>query len=364
MAKMAVVDYIVVGQGISGSCLACELMRRGKKIAIFDGGWMGAACLVAAGVINPITGKRLVKSWRSADAHPYAKLFYGGLEAALGERFFRQRKILQLCRSEQERELWLSRLSQAEYSGYIEESLPAGHFEGLNDACGSYVVGKSAWVEAPALMGAFRKFFKAERVLVEEEFCAQNLDRSGNFLRYADIEAGAVVFCEGWRALENPFFSWLPWRPAKGEILEIEAGAHLPEYVVHRGNWIMKFGRGRFRIGSTWDRENLNDKPTERGRDSLLGVIPNILPGCSDFRVVGHSAGVRPCTATTRPHLGRHPQDGRLLCFNGFGSKGYALSPYFARHFADFLEGKTELDKEADLSRHVGKFFRPKFGAL
>ena len=80
--------------------------------------------------------------------------------------------------------------------------------------------------------------------------------------------------------------------------------------------------------------------------------------------MVGHSAGVRPCTATTRPHLGRHPQDGRLLCFNGFGSKGYALSPYFARHFADFLEGKTELDKEADLSRHVGKFFRPRLWAL
>ena len=57
--------FIVVGQGIAGSCLALELADRGARVEIVDDGWESAACLVAAGVINPITGKRLVKSWRS-----------------------------------------------------------------------------------------------------------------------------------------------------------------------------------------------------------------------------------------------------------------------------------------------------------
>ena len=119
----------------------------------------------------------------------------------------------------------------------------------------------------------------------------------------------------------------------------------------------MKCGDRQFRIGSTWDRENLNSVPTPDARAELLAAAPKIFRGEHTFEVVCHEAGVRPCTATTRPHLGKHPKDGRLLSFNGFGSKGYALSPYFAKHFCDWLEGGTELDKEADLSRHIKKFF-------
>ena len=86
--------FIVVGQGIAGSCLALELADRGARVEIVDDGGGSAACLVAAGVINPITGKRLVKSWRSSVAHPRAREFYRSLEARLGKRFFHDRKIL------------------------------------------------------------------------------------------------------------------------------------------------------------------------------------------------------------------------------------------------------------------------------
>ena len=116
---MDMLDYIVVGQGIAGSCLGFELLERGYKIRIFDDSWRDAACLVAAGVVNPITGKRLVKSWRSAVAHPYAKKFYRNLERELGAEFFHDRKILQLCRSPEEQNLWLERSSLPEYAEFI-----------------------------------------------------------------------------------------------------------------------------------------------------------------------------------------------------------------------------------------------------
>ena len=355
---MDALDFIVVGQGIAGSCAAYELMRRGLKVAIIDDSWRSAACVVAAGVINPITGKRLVKSWRSELAHPFAMDFYSRLEGELGAKFYHTRKILQLCRSDEECALWRSRLENPDYSEYVEASLPPGSFPGLNDSRGSHLIGRSAWVEAPAVMEAFRKFFVRRRALVEERFDFSRLALEGALVRYKNLAARKIVFAEGWRAAENPFFSWLPWRPAKGEILEIESGAELPEYVVHRGNWIMKCARGRFRIGSTWDRENLNSIPTRAAREELESAVKNILPACRDAKVVGHQAGVRPCTATTRPHIGEYPADSRLLCFNGFGSKGYALSPYFARRFADSLCGNCPPDSEADLSRHVRKFFR------
>jgi glycine/D-amino acid oxidase-like deaminating enzyme len=120
----------------------------------------------------------------------------------------------------------------------------------------------------------------------------------------------------------------------------------------------MKCAENEFRIGSTWDRENLNDIPTDNAKKELLSAIPSIVMQNEDFEIVRHSAGVRPCTATTRPHLGVHPKFKQLFSFNGFGSKGYALSPYFAREFADYLDGLKPIDSEADLKRHIKKFYR------
>lgn len=119
----------------------------------------------------------------------------------------------------------------------------------------------------------------------------------------------------------------------------------------------MKCAEDQFRIGSTWDREHLDTVPTAAARAELLSAVGGILTNAGELRVVNHSAGVRPCTATTRPHLGKHPKFGALYSFNGFGSKGYALSPYFAEEFVGYLEEGKSLDSEADIGRHVRRFF-------
>ena len=52
-------EILIVGQGLAGTLLAFELERAGVSFAIADAGHEGAASSVAAGVINPITGRRL-----------------------------------------------------------------------------------------------------------------------------------------------------------------------------------------------------------------------------------------------------------------------------------------------------------------
>lgn len=354
---MRVADFVVVGQGIAGSCLALELADRGARVEIVDDGWESAACLVAAGVINPITGKRLVRSWRSSVAHPRAREFYRSLEGRFGRKFFHGRKILQLCKSPEEAELWRARAEDPEYAGFISGPLAPGSFGGLNDAFGSRFVGRSAWVEPPAVMSAFRDWFLSRGMLRTEKFDFSRLDMRAR--SYGGLKFKKIIFCEGWRARDNPYFSWLPGRPAKGEILELKSPEPLPEHIIHRGIWIMKTGGGSFRMGSTWEREKLDCSPTDAAAEELLGALPGVFGRKIAVEVAGRAAGIRPCTATTRPHLGAHPSDGAVLSFNGFGSKGFALSPYFARHFADWIFGESALDPEADLSRHVKKFWRP-----
>lgn len=57
-------DYIIVGQGLAGSLIALNLLRRGKSVRVIDDGHKHAASKVAAGLINPITGRRHVLTWR------------------------------------------------------------------------------------------------------------------------------------------------------------------------------------------------------------------------------------------------------------------------------------------------------------
>ena len=357
-SKMRNVDYIILGQGIAGSNLSYELLKCGKEIVIFDNNWQDSACLVAAGVINPITGQRLVKSWRSALAHPYAKEFYKNLENKLSAHFFHDRKILQLCKSPEEHELWQRRNEDTQYADFIGEGSLSSGFSTLNDKFGYHFIERSAWVEPASIMPAFAKFFHEKDVLKNEEFDYSKLKVFADCVEYGGIRAKGIIFCEGWQVVKNPYFSWLPYRPAKGEILQIKAQVDIPEYIIHRGNWVMKCGADEFRIGSTWDRENLDSVPTESARTELLKAVDSVILKHSRLEITRHSAGVRPCTATTRPHLGAHPKFLNVFSFNGFGSKGYALSPYFAKQFVDYLDGKSQLDSEADLKRHIRKFFR------
>lgn len=358
---MKSVDYIIVGQGIAGSNLAYELLKRNKQIVIFDPLWADAACLVAAGVINPITGQRLVKSWRSELAHPYAKTFYSRLEKSINAKFFHDRKILQLCKSSEEHQLWEKRKLDESYAEFIGEGSFSSAFSSLNDNYGYHFIERSAWVEPSVIMPAFADYFKQRRILIDEFFDYSKLSifSDADYVVYKDIQARAVIFCEGWQAINNPYFSWLPYRCAKGEILQIQADCDIPEHIIHRGNWIMKCSPNEFRIGSTWDRENLNSIPTELAKTELVKAVDNILISPKNIRIVKHSAGVRPCTATTRPHLGQHPNFKQLYSFNGFGSKGYALSPYFASEFVEYLETGKSLDSEANLARHIKRFFKP-----
>ena len=313
---------------------------------------------MAAGVLNPITGKRLAKSWRSDVALPCAKKFYASLQKKLGAKFFCERKILQLCKSPEEAELWHGRKEDPAYCGFLSQYNPPSTVKNLNDNFGSFFINFAAWVEAPRAMEALKKYFLSLGVLKLEKFDYSRLKIGADFVEYQNLRAKKIVFCEGWKAVENPYFNWLPYRPARGEILGVKIEGGVSEHIIHREKWLMRCGQNLYRNGSTWDRINFrNNAPTLEARAELERALPQIL-GHGNFEIFEQQSGVRPCTATTRPHLGAHPKFKNLYSFNGFGSKGYALTPYFANHFSQYLLGEIPLDKEADLARHIRKFYK------
>ncbi|MBK9401089.1 MAG: hypothetical protein IPN36_09585 [Bacteroidetes bacterium] len=58
-------DYILRGQGIAGSLLAWFLLQAGKRVLVVDPVRKNTCSKIAAGLIHPVTGRRIVKSWNA-----------------------------------------------------------------------------------------------------------------------------------------------------------------------------------------------------------------------------------------------------------------------------------------------------------
>lgn len=56
------VDYLIIGQGICGTMLSWNLFREGKKVLVIDDGNEHTPSRAAAGIINPVTGRRYAYS--------------------------------------------------------------------------------------------------------------------------------------------------------------------------------------------------------------------------------------------------------------------------------------------------------------
>lgn len=61
------VDYIIIGQGISGTWLSYYLLKENKTILVFDKQHLQSASNVASGLINPVTGRRVVITWMAEE---------------------------------------------------------------------------------------------------------------------------------------------------------------------------------------------------------------------------------------------------------------------------------------------------------
>jgi glycine/D-amino acid oxidase-like deaminating enzyme len=112
------IDYLIIGQGLAGSLLAWELIQRGCTVVIVDNGRENAS-QVAAGLINPVTGMRFVKSVEVDHLLPMAKQYYSHLAAIFQQDFYIEKTMLRLFRSDKELTHGLKRLNDPGYHDYL-----------------------------------------------------------------------------------------------------------------------------------------------------------------------------------------------------------------------------------------------------
>ena len=139
----------------------------------------------------------------------------------------------------------------------------------------------------------------------------------------------------------------MPFNLAKGEILTVRIPELNSEKILMSGGYLLPIGNDIYKLGSTYDWDDLSPEPTETGYKTLISKLKNITD--LHFEVIDHEAGVRPAVKQRRPFLGRSKIHEKMYILNGLGTKGVILAPYFARQLTEYiLEGKP-IDKEADV---------------
>ena len=93
-----------------------------------------------------------------------------------------------------------------------------------------------------------------------------------------------------------------------------------------------------------------NDLPNEATKELIINELNSTIS--LPFEVVAHRAAVRPTVKDRRPFIGcASQQQPNVYIFNGFGTKGASLVPFWASHFVAHLLHHTPIDKEVDVKR-------------
>lgn len=341
-------DLLIVGQGLAGTFAALEGLRRGLSVRVVDAGPADCASRVGAGLYTPVTGKRFALTWRAAELLPFARRRYAELEAETGARFHRALPTLRLLDGPDEVAGWQRRGQRPEVAAFTREP-HAGELDPFPVAppAAAAVVDGSGWVDLRAFLDLFRRRFASIGILTADRFRWEEAHETAAGVVWRRARFGHVVLCEGFRGAENPLLARLPFRNARGDVLEVEIPGFPETHVVNRGIFILPIGHGRFRVGATFDWARLEPRGFDDGRAELETRLRSFLR--APFTVVEHLGGVRPVCVRTRPVLGLLPGHPRVGVINGFGAKGVLYAPFFAFHFFQTILANHALDFEIDV---------------
>jgi glycine/D-amino acid oxidase-like deaminating enzyme len=342
------VDVIVIGQGISGTFLSYYLQQAGRSFIIIDQQKPSTASKTAAGIINPVTGRRIVNTWMIDELLPFAKKAYDQLESETGINCLSEKNIVDFFPAPQMRNAFLDRMATDDHYLHMPEDENAwrDHF---NYDFGFGVISPSYLIDVTALLSFFREKFIREQVLRESHFDLRDLVILDSGIRYQDIGAAKIIFCDGIQSVSNPYFQNLPFAPNKGEALIASIKGFPANHVFKRGMSIVPWKNDLFWIGSSYEWEFQDEGPSPGFRAQAESILRNWLK--ADFMIMDHLAAIRPATLERRPFVGFHPGFKNLGLLNGMGTKGCSLAPFFAKQMVDHLVHGIPIQREANLER-------------
>lgn len=322
------VDFIIVGQGLAGTLLASKLEDLSKTFIIFDERNPLSASLQAAGIINPVTGRRFVKSWNYDQLEKTFLKEYQIIEYKIQHKLLYDHEIY-LCLSSIKEENDL--LAQSNDYKYEDKLKFIGKVNELNERSYKSVYSIQGYrLYVNHLCKLFRNQWLSQNKLIDQKFDYTSLRiEKTNFL-YKEIQAQFVVFCEGAFANQNPFFLDNGVIPNKGQYLIIDIDHWYNEASIKDKIIISRFQDHQW-AGATYEWSFEHTDPTNDGKLELTKQIDKII--ANTYQIKKHAVGLRPTTKDRRPIMIQHQQINNMWMMNGLGTKGSSIAPFLVNEF-------------------------------
>ncbi|ELR72256.1 hypothetical protein C900_01810 [Fulvivirga imtechensis AK7] len=347
-------DYIVVGQGLAGSALSYQILKAGKRVLVIDDNRPVTSSKVAAGLYNPVTGRKMVKTWKADTLFPYLISFYKELEELCGDQFLIERSIYRPFLSMEEQNEWMGKSASEEFEHFITKVHHRSQYAFSTDDYGGIELNMSGYLDIPRYLKAYRSYLESKKIMLSAKFDHKLLKPGSDAVVYRGYSTKKIIFCNGLDAFHNTHFDWLPFQPVKGEVLQIKTEIQL-EHILNRGVFVIPIEDDVFKVGSNYDNKDHTMGITSKAREEITMKLKELVN--VPFEVVDQIAGVRPATKDRRPFIGLHPEYETIGIFSGLGTKGVSLAPYFSGHFIDFLEHGKELYPEVNISRYFSLYY-------
>jgi glycine/D-amino acid oxidase-like deaminating enzyme len=336
LSKMIHTEYLIIGQGMAGTLLSRELISLGKSVLVIDAPNNHKASLVASAVINPLVGKSWTLANDAENKIPIALETYQSLHLLLGADLLSQKSIIVFHRDEE----GLKKFVKQKASGntYLKQLTEEEDKMQKTQWNIQYGVGKVEpvyTVDAKSLLIKWKNYLLKNNSFIEDTFLFEDLKTARNTIRYKDISADKIVFCEGAVGRKNPFFPSLNFTKNRGDVLLLSIPELSLEYIYHKNFRLVPREDGLFWCGSNYIWEYNNLDPNLDWRKDMERQLKGWLK--LPFQIIEHAVAERPTTAGQQSLLLQSTEYKNIFFFNGMGTRGFSAGPSLAQRMVSIL---------------------------
>lgn len=322
------VEFLILGQGLAGTCLALLLYLKGHSVHILAHSDQPGASEKAVGLVNPVTGRRMAQTWNFDEIFPYSFHFYqrvfGVLHPGKDGSYLEEKPIFKALHSVEEMNFLSGKSSNLGYDDLLDIRTTEGYpvpvvFDNTVAWC---QISKGGRMNPLPFLQDARSYFEQNEMYSEELFVKEALTRSEGFWHYKHFKARTVISCLGMGC---------PWKaddmwPVKGQVYELDGLPDFGDAILKTEKFLVPGENGAILAGSTYEREFSHNEPDEAG---FYEITQDIKPELRAKMTVRSSwTGIRPTTKDRRPIIEKLEE--RLYALNGLGAKGVTLAPWSA----------------------------------
>jgi hypothetical protein len=294
----------------------------------------GEASMASSGLIAPITGRRYVKAWMIEEFISSALDFYRWTEELIGGEYFFPVEIVRFLSNQEAHNAWNKRLDDPEYAAYISRNTYKA-LDAINRPYGILTGGYR--LDTPGWIKAVREFLSRNGLLETSSLFFEESSNSDEIIIYA---TGAVD-----PSLATGII------PNKGEALIVRMPEWTLPVIIKEEVFIVPLQeKDIFWIGSYYQPWPDNPFPSAEGKAQLLQSIRKIYRG--ELEILNHLSGVRPTVDDRRPLIGSRPGHHGQYIFNGMGTKGTSLAPFWAVQLLSHMTEGIPLPEEVSPARY------------